>query len=408
MTLLIPIALFVLGAMLGAGANFLIYRERFEPRPISPWMSSDLRPSPRRLLDFVPIFGWLGMRRYAKMFGVGFWIRPLLIELIAAIGTVALYDYEIGGGLLPANFPRPIAGDVLTILQLQFALHLVLLFFMLAASLIDADETIIPDSITMPGTLLGLAMAAFFPRSLLPDFYQDQFFVWHKDMLQIASPESWPASLAGSSGLLIGLGCWLIWCFALLPRTWYSRHGIGRAIRLCCARVLRERFSLMIAILAIFGAAGILFCRHHGGESWIGLLSSLVGMAGGGLIVWLVRILGSAVLKREAMGFGDVTLLAMIGAFLGWQAILIVFFFAPFAAIVVGILRMIFVRDKEIPYGPFLCLAALAVLLGWDTLWARTRDIFALGAIVPLALLVCFLLLPPMLYGLRRTGLFGK
>ena len=112
MTLLIPIALFVLGAMLGAGANFLIFRERLEPRPISPWMSSELRASPRRLLDFVPIFGWLGMRRYAKTFGAGFWIRPLLVELIAAIGTVALYDYEIGGGLLPANFPRPIAGDV--------------------------------------------------------------------------------------------------------------------------------------------------------------------------------------------------------------------------------------------------------------------------------------------------------
>jgi hypothetical protein len=251
-------------------------------------------------------------------------------------------------------------------------------------------------------------LATILPRSLLPDFYPDQFFVLHKDLLHIASPESWPASLNAWGGLLIGLGCWLMWCFALLPRTWYSRHGVARAIRLCCASVLRERFSLMIAILAIFGAAGIVFCHYYGGESWIGLLSSLVGMAAGGLIVWLVRILGTAVLKREAMGFGDVTLLAMIGAFLGWQPILVVFFFAPFAAIVVGVLRMIFIRDKEIPYGPFLCLATLAVLFGWDALWARTRDIFALGAIVPLALLVCFLMLPPMLYGLRRTGLFGK
>ena len=40
----------------------------------------------------------------------------------------------------------------------------------------------------------------------------------------------------------------------------------------------------------------------------------------------VVRVLGSQVLRREAMGFGDVTLMAMIGAFLGWQAAVLTFF----------------------------------------------------------------------------------
>ena len=57
------------------------------------------------------------------------------------------------------------------------------------------------------------------------------------------------------------------------------------------------------------------------------------------------------------MGFGDVTLMMMVGAFLGWQAGVVIFFLAPFAGLVVGVLQLVLRRDDEIPYGPFLCLA---------------------------------------------------
>ena len=51
----------------------------------------------------------------------------------------------------------------------EFAAHAVLIALMLAASMIDVDEKIIPDEITIPGTLVGLLMAAAWPWSLLPD-----------------------------------------------------------------------------------------------------------------------------------------------------------------------------------------------------------------------------------------------
>ena len=90
---------------------------------------------------------------------------------------------------------------------------------------------------------------------------------------------------------------------------------------------------------------------------WAGLLTALVGMAASGGLVWMVRIIGPASLGREAMGFGDVTLMAMIGAFLGWQPCLIVFFLAPCrAGGRAG--RPDPPPGREIPYGPFLCLAA--------------------------------------------------
>ena len=47
--------------------------------------------------------------------------------------------------------------------------------------------------------------------------------------------------------------------------------------------------------------------------------------------MWAVRLIGTAALRREAMGFGDVTLMMMIGTFLGWQACSDLFFLAPFA-----------------------------------------------------------------------------
>ena len=89
--------------------------------------------------------------------------------------------------------------------------------------------------------------------------------------------------------------------------------------------------------------------------------------------------------------------MAMIGAFLGWQPCLIIFFLAPFAGLVIGVLRLILFRDREIPYGPFLCLATLLLIVDWAEIWTYTKDTFALGWLVPLAVLCCLALMAVML-----------
>ncbi len=94
----------------------------------------------------------------------------------------------------------------------------------------------------------------------------------------------------------------------------------------CCGRAPR--------LIGLVGFAAIAGVWYRGGESWLGLLTALVGMVGGGAMVWAVRIVGSAALRKEAMGFGDVTLMMMIGAFLGWQPTIFIFFIAPFAGLV--------------------------------------------------------------------------
>ena len=148
-------------------------------------------------------------------------------------------------------------------------------------------------------------------------------------------------------------------------------------------------------------AVVVLLVWFRGGPGWQGLLSALVGMAAGGGLIWLVRIIGTAALGREAMGFGDVTLMAMIGAFLGWQPCLLIFFLAPVAGLVVGVLRLLLMRDREIPYGPFLCLATLFVIVGWNGVWDWSQQYFALGWLVPLVMLGCLLLMAVMLAAWR-------
>ena len=117
----------------------------------------------------------------------------------------------------------------------------------------------------------------------------------------------------------------------------------------------------------------------HWGGFWVGLIGWLVG---GGL-TWAVRGLGSLALRREAMGFGDVTLLAMIGAYLGWEAAVLTFFLAPFFGLSHALAKLISYlgermsganptsADREIPFGPYLSMAALALLLSWPWSWPR-------------------------------------
>lgn len=100
------------------------------------------------------------------------------------------------------------------------------------------------------------------------------------------------------------------------------------------------------------------------------LVNSLLGILIGAGIIYLTGFLFDVVyfklLKKPpiqgettSMGGGDVKLLAMIGAFLGWQKAILVFFLAPFLGIIAGLINLIVKKDHTLPYGPFLALAAV-------------------------------------------------
>lgn len=115
------------------------------------------------------------------------------------------------------------------------------------------------------------------------------------------------------------------------------------------------------------------------------MINSFLGIIIGGGIIYMTGFLFDIIyfklLKRppiqgetESMGGGDVKLLAMIGAFLGWKAAVVTFFLAPFLGAIVGVVNLTIKKDHTIPYGPFLALASLGSLF-----WADRVILFVLG-----------------------------
>ncbi|MBL8755549.1 MAG: prepilin peptidase [Planctomycetes bacterium] len=93
-----------------------------------------------------------------------------------------------------------------------------------------------------------------------------------------------------------------------------------------------------------------------------GLLASVVGACAGGGVTWAIRAVGSHVFRREAMGFGDVKLMAMVGAFLGWQSALLTMFLGCIFGAVVGGLGALRGGSSQIPFGPYLAMGAVVAM----------------------------------------------
>ncbi len=367
----------VLGLIGGALANHIVYAFAFfNPRPISPWGRPPEDGPPRTLSDRIPVIGWLGLSRESVIHGRGFWIRPLLIELSTALLFMWLYWYETQyGGLYPANLRIP-RNLVLLAPQANamFFSHALLAVFMIAATFIDFDELTIPDVITIPGTIIALVIASLTLMHFLPTAEPIGRVATDVELTTFDSP--WfvvPNTWMATKGLWTGLAIWTLWCFALADRRWSSvivrRRGVSRAIRHFVNALFHYGFWKVLTAIWIVGLIGIAYVWNLGDANWLGLFTALVGLAVGGGVIWAIRIVATLALDKEAMGFGDVTLMAMIGAFVGWQASLIAFFLSPFTAIFIVLARYIVTRDTYTPYGPYLCAGTAITIVYWDGLY---------------------------------------
>jgi len=97
----------------------------------------------------------------------------------------------------------------------------------------------------------------------------------------------------------------------------------------------------------------------------INFLDSLIGVLLGGGSLFVVATLYQWLFKREGMGGGDVKLLAMIGAFLGWKAVILTILLGSLIGSITGIIIVV-LKGKDfkyaIPFGPFLSLGAVIAL----------------------------------------------
>ncbi len=392
---IIIIFLFWLGAATGSFLNVAIYRlprggsVLFPARSFCPACGRTIRA-----WDNIPLLSWLILRGRCRDCGVRISPRYLLVEAGGAGIFVGLYvayflfDVRRGTGSILTDWP-------------MYTAHVSLLCGLLVCSIVDAKFFIIPLEVMWVCAGIGIVAAGVDP---------------HPFLLQVAVAPEWvAASLAagvglGISHLLVRWG-YLVPSFidavepplAPEPRpgapdgatvapsrdatagtqvAFGPEHGVAPR-----REILREVAYLAPAAL-LAGATVVVLRRWEGGMAvWGGLFdfvahpllgprmaavgAAVFGLLVGGLCVWAVRILGTLAFNKEAMGMGDVHLLAAVGAVTGWFIPTVTFFVAPFLGLLWAMFLWIFRRQRELPYGPWLAGATLIVLLFHDAFASR-------------------------------------
>jgi len=159
---------------------------------------------------------------------------------------------------------------------------------------------------------------------------------------------------------------------------WYYGPGLVLAARLvfgCALLVLfaidLEHHLLPNAITLPGIIVGFVLSAASGEPGWI---DSLIGIALGGGMLFAIAEIYYRVRKEEGLGMGDVKMLAMIGAFVGWKLTLLTLMFASLSGTIVGLALIVSKRGSmkyALPFGTFLALGAAAAatvgqpLLDW-------------------------------------------
>jgi len=352
--------LFVIGAVFGSLLNVCIYRLPTEERFWKALRYLVYPPShcPRcqqriAAYDNIPIAGWLLLRGRCRHCRGTISARYPLIELFTASLFAAMYWFEVpdwGWTALtnssvyhaagPAGGPAGGWMSPVCLLHWRYAFHMVLVIGLVVATFIDIDLRIIPDAVTLPVMAIGI----------LGNWLVGQLYVaplWYQ-----TPPMAFQAN-----------------AFGFLAKDFLPPGALRNGI---------------VGLAGWIGVPGWITAHPH----WHGLALSLAGIVVGGGCIWAVRIVGHWALKREAMGFGDVVLMAMIGSFIGWQGTLIVFVLALASAVVVAVPLWLVWRDHELPYGPYLALGTLILLISARTVWPWFDSrVFAMGPLlIPMGL----------------------
>jgi leader peptidase (prepilin peptidase)/N-methyltransferase len=361
----------VLGALIGSFTNVLAWRiPRGESIAFPP---SHCPNCDHRLgvLDLVPVLSWIALRGRCRYCGNPISPRYPLVELLSAVAY----------GVIAWRFPL-----------LDYGLATVGLWFfftvLLASSTIDLATKTLPDVLTLPAIAVGLAFAWLSGIRERPDLGA----ALHGALLG-----------AGLLSLIGGYGAWALRRFRE-PR--HPEYPIGY-MQVHLAALFGAWFGPLWGLVAALASVGLNLALRRALPvpdflTLGGTLLSLVlfsGAIGPGIIVGVqgaVLAAGAAALAAAlywafqpepadeddeegdpvAMGFGDVKLAAVIGAFLAWQGLVIALAAAVVLGAVIGLLARLLGGGREVPFGPFLAAGALiALFVGSAPLEAYLRSI---------------------------------
>jgi leader peptidase (prepilin peptidase)/N-methyltransferase len=269
-------------------------------------------------------------------------------------------------------------------------MHLLLLAGLLAATIVDLRYYIIP--VQIPWALTAAALVLY-PVSAalggLPTALDQANLSITQSIVPIASTPGLGAALGGGIGLVVALV--LLW-FRFLPRSFDdleeqqteggfpSEQGGQIDPEQMIAHPHPRREAAKELLFLALPAAGlmlgfVLAIRPLDAPDALPLPLAVHVLAGvglgylmGGGLVWATRVFGTLAFGKEAMGLGDVHLLAAIGAVLGGFDAVFIFFIAPFVGITIVVVQSLLSAMKKqtprvIPFGPSLAAATLIMLL---------------------------------------------
>jgi prepilin signal peptidase PulO-like enzyme (type II secretory pathway) len=350
----LAIAAGVLGTFIGSFLNVVVHRLPRNLSVVHPPSRCGACGTAIRWHDNLPVIGWLCLGGRCRACGTRFSIRYLLAELACGGLTAATVAWAFHRPLPAADGP---AG--LTLAVVAAAVLVALLWWLAVAALIDLEHTIIPDELTKPLQLAAPALAAiaFTPLAVEPQPWVVALAV-HRDVFGTVSftPERLLPWVLGGGVVAVAV------LLASLPlaRRIYGPHGwtaddhrgFSRGVQWFAACSLVHSLAISVTLWLT------------GVSPWVlAAAQALAGSLAGWFSLYLVGFLGTVAFRRNAMGFGDVKFLAPIGAFTGPVGVLYVFAVAAVLGAVVGIPRRLLGGSREIPFGPFLAIAAVIVLL---------------------------------------------
>ena len=127
-------------------------------------------------------------------------------------------------------------------------------------------------------------------------------------------------------------------------------------------QIIPDRISIGGIFVGII--LSILVPGLHDAYTWkLSFINSLSGALIGAGLIYFMGVFGKLVFKKESMGMGDVKLMAMLGAFLGWKMTIFIFFLAPFFGTPTGLYLKFKEKRDIIPYGPYISMASFVMMV---------------------------------------------
>jgi leader peptidase (prepilin peptidase)/N-methyltransferase len=329
---------FLFGAAAGSFLNVCIYRMPLNKSVVSPPSACPSCGKHIRWFDNIPLLSYLLLRGQCRNCGATFSARYLLVELLTAVMFLAAW-MKFGGWLA--------------------AIYWVFLAGLIVATFIDFEHFIIPNEITFGGVLVGLFLSAIYPP-----------------LMNVQTI----GTAAMRSGLGIVVGGLTLYLVVEIGKLFLGKRKVSLPPG---TLVIIENETItfgdeQIAWLDMFYRdsdriefqAATLKFGEQSFENVSIVISETILTANGqdhelAKIGRVEATTDLVIIPREAMGLGDVKLLAAIGAFLGWKATLFTVFLSSMLGGAVGLLLIVTGRtdwQSRIPYGPYIVCGALTWL----------------------------------------------